>query len=266
LVIVGGFSIAAGTMTPVADVIQTRRLEIVNSDGKLVSQRQSAKRAASWISGIARARTPCARAATPPAATWRCGTPAVRMSLARSRPKAEAKPLCGTPRVTALCAHLGGDEGGKLDLHNGSDQPILSAWASSKGGAIQVDNGQGEVVASLDADDRGAGRLRLADVDGGVGLTAHVDALGGQFELLNRSNVAVWSSGVAETVAATRESRTSRGCRSSAPSATAMAAAESMSATNRATWCAPQGAIKDAGGGITLLNPPVTSSLRSDAR
>src|SRR5262245_58915020 len=36
LALVGGISIAAESMTPIADVIQTRRLEIVTSDGKLL--------------------------------------------------------------------------------------------------------------------------------------------------------------------------------------------------------------------------------------
>ena len=216
--IVAGVCLAAAARQSVHEVIQARRFEVVDTDGRVVAATSAGPRGGQidlWTSegqNIFRAwsndsggdlamwnnagRNIFGAFATPAggeAGVW--SAKGARVFRIYATEHGGRMVLLGPKDRPAVTAYAG-ESGGHLSLQNTMETTVFAATAHAGGGSLHVNNSKGQAVICADADQDGAGLLEVANAAGRPCLRAEGRTEGGVTQLINRDGNVVAALGV----------------------------------------------------------------------
>jgi hypothetical protein len=161
---------AATTRAPVTEVVQTRRLEIVDGKGRLVLAAAASPNGGQldvWNSDGHNLLRLSGNEHGGDLAMWNSAGVNVFGAFATSNGGEAA--LWNAQGNRAIRAFAQTD-GGRLDIHDNKDRPMFSGAGTALGGTLVMRNSDGASVMSALVDDRGAGQLKITDAAGKAGL------------------------------------------------------------------------------------------------
>jgi hypothetical protein len=209
LLIAAGASLAATSAGSIAEVLQTRRLEVLDASGKLVFAASAGASGGQMDLWNAAGRNVMRASVNPSGgdlAIWNtAGTNVYGAFATATGGESALWTADGNRRVRST----GDDRGGRLEIYGSSGNMSLAMTGADTGGSVEVVNGQGGLVAKLASESGGGvarffsgqsteilaagantngngGVLHVANSQGDAVVTASAEGGGcGQFEVFN---------------------------------------------------------------------------------